>query len=63
VGGGAVPRIPIMNVDAMHDAKRLERTMHETKNDTQTGLATARQVSARDDTLPMELALIIVAIP
>ena len=66
-GGGAVPRIPVVNVNAMRAAQRsatkLARTLHETKDGMLAGLAAVRHESARDGVLFMELTLMIVAIP
>jgi hypothetical protein len=61
--GGAVPRIPVVNAEAVRDARRWIRTMHETKGDKRAGLATVRPGSIRDDAYPMVPALIADALP
>ena len=66
-GGGAVPRIPVANDEAMRDVEqaawRGERTRRETRDDTRAGSSTARRGPALHGKLPMELALTTVAIP
>lgn len=62
-GGGAVPRIPVVNVQATRAARRPERTMHETEVAMQAGRATVRRKSALDECRVLLLALIAFTIP
>jgi len=59
MGGGAVPRIPVVNADGMRDAKLKDGTMHESKVE---GLAdqTAVRKSALNDKHSVVLAAIAV---
>lgn len=59
MGGGAVPRIPVVNVDGMRNAKHNGGTMHESKVG---GLAdqTAVQIFALSDAHSIKLARIAV---
>jgi hypothetical protein len=63
VGGGALPRIPVVKADAERAARRLVRTLHETRADLRVGRATASQEPALDDAHPTGRALVTKTFP
>jgi hypothetical protein len=61
MGGGAVPRIPVVNVDGTCDAKHKGGTMHESKVEARADQTPARE-SALNDKHSIELAWIAVTL-